>query len=376
MKHSGAYDAIVIGGGFYGLRIALYLREVVGLSDVLVLEAESSAMTHASYVNQARVHKGYHYPRSILTGYRSAQSFDRFVEEYYPAVIDDFIKYYAIASKLSKINARQFEAFCKKIGAPYVHEKAILDAYFNPRLTEAVYSVQEYAFDSRKVRELLLKRLSDIRGVTIVYGQKVSHIKQTSGGVRVSAQGNEYDARRVFNCTYAQINALHRSSNLELLPLKHEVTEMCLIELPESMKDFSVTIMDGPFFSIMPFPSRGLHTLSHVRYTPHVSWLDNEGTFPDHYDTYAYKETLQLRTNYKKMYADVVRYIPGLAKIKFRESISEVKTVLVKSETDDSRPILFRSDFGIQGYTCIMGGKLDNIYDAFEEIDSLYGKKS
>ena len=26
--------------------------------------------------------------------------------------------------------------------------------------------------------------------------------------------------------------------------------------------------MCGPFFSAMPFPARGLHTLSHVRYTP------------------------------------------------------------------------------------------------------------
>ena len=72
------YDAIVIGGGFYGLRIALYLRQSVGIRRVLILEKERSAMEHASYVNQARVHQGYHYPRSILTGYRSAKSFDMY----------------------------------------------------------------------------------------------------------------------------------------------------------------------------------------------------------------------------------------------------------------------------------------------------------
>ena len=58
---------IVIGGGFYGLRTAQYLVEELGQKDVLVLEKEPSVMARASYNNQARVHNGYHYPRSVLT---------------------------------------------------------------------------------------------------------------------------------------------------------------------------------------------------------------------------------------------------------------------------------------------------------------------
>jgi glycine/D-amino acid oxidase-like deaminating enzyme len=61
------HDAVVIGGGHYGLRIALHLWESWGLRDVLVLEAEPKLMSRASYANQARVHNGYHYPGSILT---------------------------------------------------------------------------------------------------------------------------------------------------------------------------------------------------------------------------------------------------------------------------------------------------------------------
>jgi hypothetical protein len=32
--------------------------------------------------------------------------------------------------------------------------------------------------------------------------------------------------------------------------------------------------MGGPFFSTMPFPALGLHSVSHVRYTPHKGWID------------------------------------------------------------------------------------------------------
>ena len=38
------------------------------------------------------------------------------------------------------------------------------------------------------------------------------------------------------------------------------------------MSNYGVTIMDGPFMSSIPFPQRNLHSLTHVRYTPHFTW--------------------------------------------------------------------------------------------------------
>ena len=67
-------DAIVIGGGFYGVVIAIYLARQRGLQRVTLVEREGALLTRASYNNQARVHNGYHYPRSILTAYRSRAS--------------------------------------------------------------------------------------------------------------------------------------------------------------------------------------------------------------------------------------------------------------------------------------------------------------
>ena len=69
--------------------------------------------------------------------------------------------------------------------------------------------------------------------------------------------------------------ALNSIKNINLkTSIKHEITEMALIEIHSEIKDIAVTVMDGPFFSLMPFPSAELHTLSHVRYTPHISWIE------------------------------------------------------------------------------------------------------
>jgi glycine/D-amino acid oxidase-like deaminating enzyme len=365
---------VIIGGGFYGLRIALFLYEELGVRDILVIEKEDSMMSRASYVNQARVHNGYHYPRSVLTGYRSAVNFPNFVEEYSEAIVTDFDKYYAIARQLSKVTARQFVGFCKKIGVDVDAAPDSIKNLFNLKLTEDVFLVKEYAFDSHKLRDLLLERISKYPSIQLHNNEKAIKVKDDDGSIIVTTDLNTYQSKQVLNCSYSKINTLHRTSGLPLVGLKHEITEMCLVELPSRLKNLGITVMDGPFFSIMPFPSRGLHSLSHVRYTPHESWVDDINTNSDRYDTHKYFKENTMKSNYRKMYADVVRYIPELKNMQYVDSISEVKTVLIKSEKDDSRPILFEPHFGIRNYTCIMGGKLDNIYDVFEELTKLYGE--
>jgi hypothetical protein len=91
----------------------------------------------------------------------------------------------------------------------------------------------------------------------------------------VTESGKEFETNQVFNCTYSLINKVNVNSKIPTIPLKHELVEMCLVELPKGINDISVTVMDGPFFSFMPFPDRGLTTLSHVRYTPHSEWQDS-----------------------------------------------------------------------------------------------------
>ena len=372
-KEKISNKTIIIGGGFYGLSIAIYLYEELGVRDILVIEKESNMMTRASYVNQARVHNGYHYPRSVLTGYRSAVNFPRFIDEYKSAIVNDFDKYYGVASKLSKINARQFYRFAEKIGADISDAPKDIQKLFNDKLVEKIFKVKEYAFNSHKLRDELERRIDHMPGIVIKSSELVEKIQHNSDTLSVLTNKGHYEADFVLNCTYASINKIHRASNLPLVKLKHEITEMCLVRLPKGLEKFSITMMDGPFFSIMPFPSKSLNTLSHVRYTPHESWVDDESTPALRQDPHKYLKSLNVRSNYRQMYNDVIRFIPALRDMEYVESIVEVKTVLVKSEGDDSRPILFKANHGFKNYICIMGGKLDNIYDVFEELEKVYG---
>ena len=100
------YDAIVIGGGFYGCMIALFLKE--HFSNVLLLEKEKDLLTKASYNNQARVHNGYHYPLSFLTALRSHLNYERFIKDFQSAITDTHLMTYAVATNTSKVTTNQF----------------------------------------------------------------------------------------------------------------------------------------------------------------------------------------------------------------------------------------------------------------------------
>lgn len=361
-------DVVVVGGGFYGLRLALFAREELGADRVVVLEREDAVMQRASYANQARVHRGYHYPRSFLTAHRSRVTSESFAREFADAVVADFRHYYAIASQLTKISGTQFEAFCNRIGAPHAAAPAGVRDLFNGALIEAVWEVKEPAFDSRILRSLITAR-AERAGVEIRTGESVVRLAESAGQpVAVTVSGQEWRAPRVFSAVYSGLNELHARSALPLVPLQHEVTEMVLLRMPDRLRHSAFTVMDGPFFSLTPFPPLGVHALSHVRYTPHLRWADGGGSrrpIPD-------RAALEAApTAAHAMRRDVRRYLPAIEEAMVVGSLREVKTVLASSEGNDSRPILVRSDLGLPGYTCILGGKIDNVDDVLQTIASV-----
>jgi glycine/D-amino acid oxidase-like deaminating enzyme len=367
-----AQRAIVIGAGFYGLRIALHLR-TLGFASVTVLEREATVMERASLNNQARVHNGYHYPRSILTGYRSHLQLPTFAAEFADAMVDNFEHLYAIARRLSKVNARQFELFSQRIGSPTERVTNPAKHPFDTGMVEAVFRVREPGFDSRILRGLLLARIAEDSGIEIRTSVDVLTVSALPDDrVSVSTHQGDLDADVVLSATYSGINVLHRRSGIPQVPLQHEVTEMALVQMPASLEKTAVTVMDGPFFSMMPFPSRGLHTLSHVRYTPHRRWVDGQGE--DH-DPEVVLEASRDESRFGNMRADVTRFMPSLGNLQRTDSLLEVKTVLTRSDEDDSRPILFLPHHGVHNYTCIMGSKLDNIYDVLQELSVMYGRE-
>lgn len=361
-------DALVIGGGFYGSTLACRLAARGGR--VVLLERGEALLTRASFANQARVHAGYHYPRSIMTALRSAVNFSRFAREYADCIDSSFTKIYAIARE-SKVTASQFVTVCEEIDAPIQEARPEHAAMLSDWLIEQAFETREYAFDALA---LAARARTDLHraGVDVRLGTPATRVEPASDGrvdVIVGPATRRIRAGRVFCATYAQTNSMLHASELPLLPLKNELAEISLLRVPDSLRHLGITVMDGPFFSVMPFPARKMHSIHHVRYSPHHHWHDLEGW----HDAYAHLESLELRTNWPYMKADASRYLPSLRDAERVETLFEVKTVLMQNEVDDGRPILFRPHHGVRNFSVVLGAKIDNIYDmldALEQLDS------
>lgn len=357
------YDAIIIGGGFFGCTIAHFLKQ--RFQHILVIERETELFCRASFVNQARVHNGYHYPRSYTTAYRSHVNFPRFVAEYQRCIAKNFTKLYCIARYNSKVNGRQFKKFCANMGAPCQLARPEFAKLFSPRLIEAVFEVEEVAFSADCLRERAREQLESAQ-IAVWRGETVTQvITENQQTTRVQlASGRCVTAHYVFNCTYSAINHLP-GARAYPAAVKHEITEVGLIQVPDELKNIGVTVMDGAFFSVMPFPARRLHSLTHVRYTPHAAWFEQE---VGHLHPYTILDTYPKVSRLSYMLRDAQRYLPILAQAQAVESLFEVKTVLVNNETDDGRPILFDRFQDTQIFS-VLGGKVDNIYDILDCIE-------
>jgi glycine/D-amino acid oxidase-like deaminating enzyme len=358
-----AWDAAVVGGGFYGASLALELRS--RMSRVLLIEREPRLLQRASYINQARVHNGYHYPRSILTSLRSRHNYPRFCDDFPQAIVSDFTQIYAVARNVSKLNAQQFERFCRRIGAEIAPAPRNISGLFNSELIEAAFVVRECAFDATKIAKSLTDSLASA-GVHVLCEAEVARIEAgTPNIVHYTTRGSKRDeslrAREVFNCTYSAINRLLAASDLPAIPLRHELTEIALIEVPEILRHIGITVMDGPFFSMMPFPPLGLHSLSHVRYTPHRTWIEDEL----HPASSAGERAVADHppSNFAYMIRDAMRFVPSLRESRYVRSLWEVKTILPRSEEDDSRPAFLHRSPGAPTVWSVVGAKIDGIYD-------------
>ncbi|HEY2248479.1 MAG TPA: FAD-dependent oxidoreductase [Bradyrhizobium sp.] len=337
-------DAIVIGGGFYGCETALELRRL-GFAKVIIAERENDILRRASFVNQARVHNGYHYPRARATALRSRRNFDRFIDDYAEEVMHGLEKYYAIA-RGSRVSADQFAAFCQTIGAVSQAASHDIERLFAPGTIERIFAVRELVFDADGLARRLRGRLSDWQIETRL-GSTARVKSSDNESVEVDIAGQTERARFVFNCTYSELPFVGVAVNTAI---KRELTEMVLLAPPPQLRGRGFTVMDGPFFSVMPFPPMALHALSHVRYTPHQATFEDAPLQP-------------VRSNSTAMIRDASRYMPCLAEAKIRRSLFEIKAVLARAEDSDARPILVERNAEGGRIFSILGAKIDNIYE-------------
>ncbi|MDR3599040.1 MAG: FAD-dependent oxidoreductase [Desulfosporosinus sp.] len=363
------YDRIIIGAGMYGLYAAVKLSEK-GLS-VLVVDAESEPFQRGSYINQARLHNGYHYPRSYSTAAKSARYFNRFVQDYGDCVHSDLTQIYAVASEYSWTNGKQFQKFCKNLDL--VCDEIIKEKYFNPLMVDKAFLTKEYTFDAKSLKEKLLQMSNKC---LFALGVRIQSIeKYRDEFIFCLDNGEQYSSRFILNATYAGTNQIHKLLGYEEFAIKYELSEVIVCQVSDELKNVGLTIMDGPFFSIMPFGKTGHHTITTVARTPHVTCYESLPSFecqkkntecsPDFLQN-CNKCNFRPQSAFVEMVQIAEKYLRDEIKIEYIESLFTLKPILKASEIDDSRPTIIRKYSEQPYFYTVFSGKLNTMYDLDE----------
>jgi len=367
-------DRIIIGGGLYGLYAAQRCKALG--ERVLVLEKEDAVFKRATTINQARLHMGYHYPRSLSTAMRSAGYFERFVREFASCVVDDFTQIYATSAVWSWSDAARFTKFCRDAGIPCTPTAP--EPYFREGLVDGAFVTREYAYDAGLLGRRFLGELEDAPNVCIRMGACVCGIEHTSRGYRITdTDGNTYTAPFVLNATYAGVNEILQLAGFRPFPIKYELCEIILVETSDALRTLGVTVMDGPFFSVMPYGRTGMHSLTAVSFTPHASSAGILPHFPCQRGTQCTPDNLlncdlcrnRPRTAWPYMSGMCRKYLKEDLRVGYVRSLFSMKPVLQASEVDDSRPTVVRADGEDGRFVSVLSGKINTVFDLDDVLD-------
>jgi len=350
------FNRIVIGGGLFGSFAAVALAKR-GLR-VCLVEQGSELLGRASLINQARLHTGLHYPRSLDTAKESIVYYDKF----------------RISRYSSKTSGEEFLAFIHRLNINV--QEIPQTTYFQKSTISHAFRVEEPTFDAEELRKILKRRINDSANITLrlnskviggTIGNSVSTIQLDSGHV-LSGEG-------LVIAAYAGTNGLREMFGLKKLPLSFEITDVFLGLVPDSLKNIGFTVMDGPFWSMMPFGHSNFSSLTSVGLTP----LEKSNDLPIFSCQTKRRECVpsgladcnscdfRPTSNFEHIQQQVSMHLKDSIRFDDTARLTTVKTVLTSSEVDDSRPTLIEKENNLNVWT-IFSGKITTIFDIEEGL--------
>ena len=371
------FDKIIIGAGLYGLYSALHCGKKE--QKILVLECDPTAFRRATYINQARVHQGYHYPRSVSTAMKSAGYFERFNRDFDFCINREFKKIYATSAQYSWSNGEQFKKFCSAADIPC--EELNPDTFFKNGMCDGVFMTREYTYDAMILKDWYLQKISELKNVQIQYGVKILKIEKSVDLYRVIlSDGTEFETPYLLNATYASTNQILNLLGYENFGIKYELCEIILCDVNKKLSEYGFTVMDGPFFSIMPFGKTGLHSLTSVTFTPHTTSFDATPTFECQEKSCGFCSPLHLgncndcpakpESAFPYMSNLARKYLRDEYEFSYKSSLFSMKPILKSSEIDDSRPTVIRVLSKKPTFVSVLSGKINTVYDLDEVLDN------
>lgn len=340
----------VVGGGIFGVSAAWLLAK--NNYSVDLYEKGKDILMAASEINQYRIHRGYHYPRSKETALLSIAGEKSFKREYSESLLGNNIAhYYSIAKKGSFVTVDQCLKIWDECNLKY--DKTDLDIVDKKKIALTV-KVEEEIFDPAILRKICWDKL-----------------KKYSVNVLLNTEAKENDFKGydlVIIATYSLNNSLLSQHVEAQKDYQFELCEKPVLKLPEKFNNKSVVVIDGPFMCIAPLGRTGLFVIGHVVHAIHRTNIGKFPEVPPQFEDLLDKGIIKNPpiTNIKKFIEATTEFFPDVKDAEHVGSMYTFRTVPPYREYDDARPTYV--DRITEKIVTLFSGKIGTCVDAAEQV--------
>lgn len=341
----------IIGAGIFGVTIATNLAKYHSID---LYEQQNDILQSASGINQYRVHRGYHYPRSSDTAMAVSSVEPLFKTEYSESIIKNVDHYYCIAKENSLTNSDEFQTFCSKHNLEFTKTNLEL---LNSDSIQLCVKVKEDLFDPIKLKSICLNKLKST---------KVNLLLNTKANDKIFSN---YDF--VIICTYANINSILTKYPLKQMNYQFEICEKPVVKLPSSFNKKSIVIMDGPFMCVDPFGDSENFVLGNVVHAIHHRNIGKSPVIPKEFESLLNNQIIPNPpiTNFKKFIATAEKFMPEIKHAKHLGSMFTIRAVPPNVDKTDERPTLVQKiDDKI---ISVFSGKIPTCIQTSTEIEKI-----
>lgn len=331
---------LIKGAGWYGCHLGLSLKDAG--HEVTIEEFRSDIFLGASGSNPARLHVGFHYPRSALTQESCIANEDAFIRAYGFLIEPIKNNIYAVAEHVSVLD---FGAYKKCVSGTGTFEQ-VSPSLYGLRNVQGALKVVENHIVIARARQFFRGALEK----ELVFNSKF-HTDQ---------QGYDW----TIDCTFSQ-SLLSPKGIID----RYEPCMTLLIEMPT---DTAITIMDGPLPSLYPWSEEfGLCSLTSALFTPLTK---NCKTYAEAQAVLEGIDKSQLIARARMMVRQMEYYYPAIdpyaAKIDEHNILAAVRAMPANS--DDARLCkILRTG---EKHLSIVAGKIDAIFHAEKELKRMIGR--
>lgn len=339
----------VVGAWIFWVTIAWKLAEE--WYNVDLYEEKDDIMWCASFSNQYRVHRGYHYPRSIETA-KSSKKHELDFAKYYSDAYMDSEHYYNIAKNDSKTLVPDYIKFLDKMWLEY--DRVELSCVNNDEVGLSLLS-KEKIYDPFVLKDICK-----------------DYIKKFNVNLILNTKPNVIDLELKYDNI---VLSTFKNNNNYLSDMKKEYNyqlyENLIIDLPKEYKNKSFIILDGDYVCISPYWNTWYSTVVDVKNSIHSDEIGEKLTIPDHFNEILDKWIIKDSwiTNKVEIVKTLQKFFKHIDIGQYVGSIFTYKVILPWSNLNVDRPTYINKIW--EKKIEVFSGKVVSCVAAAEEIKKM-----